>query len=138
MDNLADIKMYLENAKNNLEGLDISDIEYSVDEIESAVSNMRSYVDDANVALEDSVTYVEDALNELETIHFSDEDFMHVPTEGAVKPTGVGNKLISARVAGFSLAGDIPSITIETISGEKYTISGVITETDNRIIIGGN
>ena len=137
MDNLSDIKMYLQDAKNNLEGLDINDIEYAVDEIESAVSNMRSYVDDANVALEDSVTYVEDALNELETIHFSDEDFMHVPTEGAVKPTSIGNKLISARVSGFSLAGDIPSITVETFSGTKYTISGVITDGDNTIRIGG-
>ena len=137
MDNLSDIKEYLENAKNNLEGLDVSDIEYAVDEIESAVSNMRTYVDDANVALEDSVTYVEDALNELETIDSGNEDFMRVPTEGAVKPTSIGNKLISAKVAGFSLAGDIPSITVETISGTKYTISGVITDGDNTIRIGG-
>lgn len=137
MDNLSDIKEYLENAKNNLEGLDISDIEYAVDEAESAVSNMRSYVDDANVALEDSVTYVEDALNELETIDSGNEDFMRVPTEGAIRAMSIGNKLSSAKVVGFSLAGDIPSITVETFSGTKYTISGVITDGDNTIRIGG-
>ena len=137
MDNLTDVKMYLENAKNNLQGLDLSDIEYAVGEAENAVSNMRSYVDDANVALEDSVTYVEDALEEIATVHFSDEDFMHVPTEGAVGAMCIGKGQGSARVAGFSLAGDIPSITIETINGEKYTISGVITETNDRITIGG-
>ncbi len=136
MDNLSDIKEYLENAKNNLEGLDISDIEYAVDEAESAVSSMRSYVDDANVALEDSVTYVEDALNELENV-FGDEDFMRVPTEGAIRAMSIGNKLSSAKVVGFSLAGEIPSITVETISGTKYTISGVITDGDNTIRIGG-
>ena len=134
MDNLSDIKEYLENAKNNLEGLDISDIEYAVDEAESAVSSMRSYVDDANVALEDSVTYVEDALNELENV-FSDEDFMRVPTEGAIRAMSIGNKLSSAKVVGFSLAGEIPSITVETISGTKYTISVVITDGDNTIRI---
>ena len=137
MDNLSDIKEYLENAKNNLEGLDISDIEYAVDEAESAVSSMRSYVDDANVALEDSVTYVEDALNELETIDSGNEDFMRVPTEGAIRAMSIGNKLSSAKVVGFSLAGEIPSITVETISGTKYTISGVITDGDNTIRIGG-
>ena len=137
MDNLSDIKEYLENAKNNLEGLDVSDIEYAVDEIESAVSNMRTYVDDANVALEDSVTYVEDALNELETIDSGNEDFMRVPTEGAIRAMSIGNKLSSAKVVGFSLAGEIPSITVETISGTKYTISGVITDGDNTIRIGG-
>ena len=136
MDNLSDIKEYLENAKNNLEGLDISDIEYAVDEAESAVSSMRSYVDDANVALEDSVTYVEDALNELENV-FGEEDFMRVPTEGAIRAMSIGNKLSSAKVVGFSLAGEIPSITVETISGTKYTISGVITDGDNTIRIGG-
>ena len=65
MDNLSDIKMYLQDAKNNLEGLDINDIEYAVDEIESAVSNMRTYVDDANSALEDAVYELGNSLDEI-------------------------------------------------------------------------
>ncbi len=137
MDNLSDIKMYLQDAHNNIEGIDLSEIEYAVEEAESAVSNMRSYVNDAMSSVEDASYNTANALEELETIDFSDEDFMRVPTEGAIKPTSIGNKLISAKVAGFSLAGDIPSITVETISGTKYTISGVITDGDNTIRIGG-
>ena len=137
MDNLSDIKMYLRDAHNNIEGIDLSEIEYAVEEAESAVSNMRSYLNDAMSSVEDASYNTTNALEELETIDFSDEDFMRVPTEGAIRAMSIGNKLSSAKVVGFSLAGEIPSITVETISGTKYTISGVITDGDNTIRIGG-
>ena len=65
MDNLSDIKEYLENAKNNIEGIDLSEIEYAVEEAESAVSNMRSYVNDAMSSVEEASYNTANALDEI-------------------------------------------------------------------------
>ena len=37
MDNLSDIKMYLRDAHNNIEGIDLSEIEYAVEEADRQV-----------------------------------------------------------------------------------------------------
>tara|TARA_R100001244_G_scaffold27980_1_gene27464 strand:+ start:360 stop:782 length:423 start_codon:yes stop_codon:yes gene_type:complete len=133
---LDNIDALLEEASSQLNYSGISDIESAVNEIENAVSDLMSYHGDTENAIAEALHQVEQARAKIDLLNEDDGTFVCVSREGEIT-MGIGNTLRDAKVTGFSLASDVNSISIETTDGKGYTISGVITETDNTIRIGG-